>query len=269
MIIPGEGEITFRRYENRRAMAYRMERSGDQLTARSSAPEPPAVQARIPPAGPPAGILAMWLKAGAEPSKLEVAIRNQAGQSLAADFPRDRFQQLVLGPHVDPRRGNAVPGVWPPSPQLGAVDRVLLLQDPNRTLPPWEKPSVPLPGEEDPLTVAGAMVRWSAANRNSGLNFPAVAVGTSGDAASKWVSAPAPGERPVLLAPAVAFPGLARSYAGAIREAWKAGPVMDTLPTGLGGGLVLVVSAEPGGLLAGRLRALSRDPEMGLAQGGR
>ncbi len=262
LVIPGEGEMSFRRYESRRAMAYRMERFGDELIARSSPPEPPAPPARIEPAGQSAGILAMWLQGGAEPSKLGVVVRNEAGQSLTADFPRDRFQQLVLGPHVDPRRLNTVPGVWPPSPQLGAVDRVLLLQDRNRTLPPWKKPSEPLPGEEDPLTVAGAMARWSAANRNTGLKFPAVAVGTSSAAVSRWTSAPAPGEKPVLLAPEAAFPGLARSYAGAIREAWQAGPVLDALPAGRGSGLVLVVSAEPGGLLADRLRALAMDPRI-------
>jgi hypothetical protein len=142
------------------------------------------------------------------------------------------------------------------------VARVLLMQDRNRTQPPWEEPAGPLPGEEDPLTVAAAMSRWSAARRKTGQEFPAVAVGTSVNAAERWASAPAPGVKPVLLAPQSAFPGLAERYAGSIRNAWKAGPVLDDPTSGSGDGLVLVVSAEPAGLLADRLQALAGDPGM-------
>ncbi len=262
VIIRGEGEVSFRRYENRRSMDYRMERFGEELTVRSSAPEVAAVPPAVEPVRPPAGILVMRIEGGADPAKLGVVIRNQGERPLAADFPRELFQQLVLGPRVDPRRRPTVPGVWPPSAGLGEVDRILLLQDRSRTLPPWQDSPGPLPGEEDPLTVAGAMVRWAAANRTADLSFPAVAVGTSGDAALGWNSAPAPGQHPVLLAPEAAFPGLAKAHAGAIRSAYKAGPVLDELPAGGGGGLVLVVSAEPAGLLAVRLRDLARDPGM-------
>jgi len=145
---------------------------------------------------------------------------------------------------------------------MGEADRVLLQQDPSRTVPPWEDAPGPLPGEEEPLTVAGAMVRWTAANRTEDIRFPAVAVAATADAAERWNSAPAPGEHPVLLAPEEAFPGLARAYAGAIRSAYKAGPVMDESPPGEGDGLVLVISAEPAGVVAGRLRTLARDPGM-------
>ena len=262
VLVPGEGEVSFERYENRRKTAYRMERFGNELTVRRSLPEGAAPPPAVEPERPPAGILSMRLEGGVDPVKVGVVIRNQAERSLAADFPRELFRQLVLGPLVDPARRPTVPGVWPPSPRLGEVERVLLLQDRSRTLPPWQEAADPLPGEEDPLTVAGAMVRWAAANRSAETGFPSAAVGTSPAAAERWNSAPAPGEHPVLLAPQAAFPGLARTYADRIRNAYQAGPVLDRLPAGKGGGLVLVVSAEPDGLLAGRLRALAGVPEM-------
>jgi hypothetical protein len=145
---------------------------------------------------------------------------------------------------------------------LGEADRILLLQDRDRTQPPWLGDPAPLPGEEDPLTVAGAMVRWANAKRSGDVRFPAVAVGTSSDAAVRWSTSPSPGERPVLLAPPSAFPGLAKAHAEEIRSAYTAGPVLDRLPAASKGGLVVVVSAEPDGLLASRLRALARNPAM-------
>lgn len=262
VMIPAEGEPTFRRYEGRRALAYRMERFGPELTVRSTVLEAAPGTEPAEPARPPAGTLVMRLREGKDRSRLGVVIRNQAGRSLSAQFPRERFKQLVLGPRVDPRRQSTVQGLWPPSPDLGEVDRVLLLQDRSRTIPPWEQVSEPIPGEEDPLTVAAAMVRWSNAYRTAGPAFPAVAVGTSPEAARRWAAAPSPGKRPVLLAPETAFPGLAKGPGDSIREAFTAGPVLDHLPDGQGAGLVLVVSAEPGGILAARLRDLARNPAM-------
>jgi len=261
LVLQGEGDIAFRRYEKHRRIEYHLERFGSELTVRVSAPEPVRAVAAEP-VRPPAGILVMRLDGGADPARLGVVMRNQGERSMRADLPRELFRQLVLGPRVDPRRRPTVPGLWPPSPQLGEVARLLLLQDRSRTLPPWQEGPSPLPGEEEPLTVAGAMVHWAAANGNAEHRFPAVAVGTSADAAARWNSANPPGSSPVLLAPNGAFPGLARTHAPDIRSAYTAGPVLDALPAGYEGGLVLIASAEPDGLLAARLRALARDPGM-------
>jgi hypothetical protein len=65
-----------------------------------------------------------------------------------------------------------------------------------------------------------------------------------------------------LLLPEDAFPGATKAFRQTLAESWRAGDVAATLPQQIEPSLVILVSHESPGLLARRLRTLSRDPSL-------
>jgi hypothetical protein len=79
---------------------------------------------------------------------------------------------------------------------------------------------------------------------------------------ARWAAAPQVGASSLLLLPDRAFSGLTAGYRDRLARAWGAGPLDSALPEALDAELVILVSGEPPGLLARRLRELSRDPRL-------
>jgi hypothetical protein len=140
----------------------------------------------------------------------------------------------------------------------------MLLMHPRLARPPWDGGAPRRPGEEDPIRIARTLGQWwrIAAGAEQAM-APAVVVGIDGDnSLTRWAQAPQAGASTLLLLPDGAFSGVAEGYRDRLAEAWDGGTVTSTLPESIDADLVLLVSGEPPGLFAERLRRLAQDPKL-------
>jgi hypothetical protein len=267
--------VRFLRYENGRFLDYAMARSASGFIAAPAESSDPGTRPRTDPV-PVEGTALLriahqvnplqgtTLEPGKQPVewdtvRLRFLMPGRPG--MEADFPRGNLQRLVLGRETDTRDDPRIPGLVPLPEPLGAPGRIQVVQDPGRSGPPWEAELPVLAGEEDPTVVARALGRWF---RDAKLpaGSPLVAVATAEDSPAGWKNAPPPGNRPLLLLPDDAFPGLSAGLRERFRKAWKGGAVAVSLPERDAPSLVVLVSAEAPGLLGRRLRELARAPGM-------
>jgi hypothetical protein len=262
---------TFERVEDGRWLGYRFERVGAKLRAVPAFGAVPATILDLAAAGPDAppasaepaipeglAILSAGLSAAggtvtlADPPTVRLRIRGAGGRDVSAEVPRGILQRLVLGREADVAPDRPLPGFTPASQVLLSATTLMVQQSEEEIRPPWSGPIDQLPGEEDAARLASALQAWWGADPSS-REVHAI-VGT--DAAlstARWTKVPRFGGPISVVAPEDAFPGLTAPVLGRIAAA------------GSGAGsatAVLVVSAEPAGLLGRRLRALSRDPDM-------
>jgi hypothetical protein len=267
LVLGSKGEATtFERLETGRWIRYRFAVDGRELSAIPAValPSPPGPR---PVPGPVAGLVALEVtdpaagsaRAGSSP-RLTVSLRTGGAPPLVAEIPRITMQRLVLGRQVDLTPQRPLPGLSPLPAPLSQVGSVLVMQRPERTLPPWVHRRVPIPGEEDAARLAAALRRWWVADE--AMEALAVAVGTdAGRSPARMSGAPLPGKKTVLILPDDGFPPPRSGLREELAAAWTAGEVSATLPEKIPS-LVVVVSAESPTLLGTRLRELSREPGM-------
>lgn len=188
----------------------------------------------------------------ADPPAVRLRIRGAGGRDVSAEVPRAVLQRLVLGHDADVAPDRPLPGFAPASQVLASATTLMVQQSEEEIRPPWSGPIDQLPGEEDAARLASALEAWWAADPSS--REAHAIVGTDAAlSAGRWAKAPRFGGSIAVVAPEDAFPGLAAPVRDRIAPAGAAaGPAMA----------VMLVSADPAGLLGRRLRALSRDPEM-------
>jgi hypothetical protein len=267
---PGGKAPTFERVEDGRWLGYRFEREGTALHTvpavgsvpgaildlagespdPSPAPDEPAIPEGLATLSP--GTAAPGTLTPGDPPAVRLRIRGAGGRDLSAEIPRGILQRLVLGHETDVAPDRPLPGFTPASQVLAAAATLMVQQAEEEIRPPWGGPIDQRPGEEDAARLASALQAWWAADPAS-KDAHAI-VGT--DAAlspARWSKVPRLGGPISVVVPEDAFPGIAA-------------PLRDRMtPAGAAAGpatVVLVVSAEPAGLLGRRLRALSRDPAM-------
>jgi len=260
----GKPEL-FQRLEGGRTWRYKMEkRDGGYRAAPETgaavdkpAPLPESVEL-------PAGLAVVEVDpAGvASPASDTVVMRLRgpdSGGPLDAAVPRWVLQRLVMGRAADLARDPSLPGIAPLPGVLGDVESLMVLAGkPGR---PWEGESGAIAGEQHPLNVAAAIDAWWDAPDAPPSPGGAV-VGNDGVASLKrWAEAPRPGARGLLVLPEDAFP-FQDDLAGELAASWSGGRVADAAVPGAGESLVVVVSAEPPGLFARRLREIASHPSM-------
>jgi hypothetical protein len=180
---------------------------------------------------------------------------------LAADFPRPLLQRVVTGRVADLTPGRQLSGFDPLPQRLGEVETVMCLALPAQRQPPWEIGTVDVVGEEDPIQLCGALRDWWT-DAASGTVRRGAVVGTAPEEATlRWLAAPRPAAATLVL-PAAGFPQGAGALRTGLEQAWQAGPVVGDLSEAPQGELVVLISAEPPGLFAARLRELARSPAL-------
>jgi hypothetical protein len=263
----------FERVEDARFLSYTLERDAQGFVARMRPYVPPPPEPQQPPPTLPLGLALMQVRAPdsggaaspAESPALQVRLTvSQEGlpRQLEADFPRKVMQRVVLGPEADPAGGRELPGISPPPPVLAGSDTLMLLLEPEHTRPPWIGGWPVLPGEEDAVRIAGPLGRWWRGGATA-TEPEAVVIGVETTSSlARWARALQVGGSSLLLLPERAFSGVPAGSRDRLAQAWGPGPVASVLPEALDADLVILVSGEPPGLLAARLRELSRDPRL-------
>jgi hypothetical protein len=237
----------FERVEEGRFLRYRFDRvegalraqpasGGLPLRALLTVTAPPTIASTLP-----AELTVMDLLAPdtADPASPRVRLSDAGGHERAASVPRSLLQRLVRGREVDLTPDRPLQAFTPPSAMLGTSKTLMVLQSADESRPPWSGPATPLPGEEDAVRLASALTRW-------------------------WSAEPAPAAHAVVGSSPLASPGR-----------WAVAPRLDgtlsvldpdtLLPTqgaSPGATVVLLVSAEPPGVLGKRLRLLATDPAL-------
>jgi len=260
--------LRIERVHEKRFLSYALVRQGARLNvvaARAAAL--PSLVAQAAPVALPDGLAVLQISLPQESAgqidsdKLRLDLAGTAEgtvRQLGADFPRAVLRRLVLGPAADLTPGQPLPALSPLPPTLGAIETLMVHADSSRMVAPWSGPRSPLAGEEDPARLARALnVWWDGESGGSRLISAAVATDLHASSA-RWEAAPLPSAQAMLLLP---DRGGAESSA-ALRAAWVAGPVVTSLPDEVAASMVVVVSDEPPGLFAARLRGLAADPRL-------
>jgi len=269
-VLPGaEGKAAaFERVEDERLLRYRIEPRAGGFAARLDPVPAAPPQADPPPAVLPGGLVLLELAASGPAAGAGIALRltdasgpASAVRTVEAEFPRAVLQRLVLGPDVDASAGQPLAGLSPLPADYAAARVVMVLAGSEQWLPPWVRQRSPLPGEEDPLVLARALGAWW--GRESTAR-PAAVVGVdAGKSPGRFAAAPAVDRGAVLVLPRGALAGPHAEFESRLRAAWSPGRVVEEWPEpGATASLVVVVGAEPPGLLAERLVALARAPAL-------
>jgi hypothetical protein len=177
-------------------------------------------------------------------------------RQLAAEFPREALQRLLLGPVADTTPGSPLPGLAPLPAALGAVETLMVLTDPARWRPPWQSDHTGRPGEEEPERLARALNVWWAAE---GAARAAVVGTDEARSPRRWEVAPRADVRAALVLPADGFPAGAIVERDALARSAGSLTVVDA-PAGRPDAMLLVlVSAEAPARFGARLRRLAAD----------
>jgi hypothetical protein len=268
LVSGADGAVVFERVEEQRMLRYRFEGRANRLTARVLEREHEAGAPGAGSVGLPPGLVVMRLRPadaltldrGVIPLRLEATI-DGSPRSMDADIPRGVMQRLVLGPEIDRTPGQPLPGLAPLPEAVGQVRGVMLAVDPPRWRAPWDGGPPFLAGEEDPLAVGRALGAWW---RVAGSLPSAAVIGVDPlRSPRRWDAAPRPRDDALLLLPAQGFEGpLLSGWRTTLAAAWNAPRVVDELPRDPGTRLIVLVSAEPPGEFALRLRRLARDERL-------
>jgi hypothetical protein len=217
---------------------------GASPTSAPSAPIPAALMAMdlVPPLAAPAP------GDRGEMTALRIRLRGSDGRERVASFPRSLLQRLVRGREIDLTPDRSLQAFTPAAEVLGTARVLMVLASPDETRPPWAGPIAKRPGEEDAARLAFALTRWWA-----GDPPPAAAAVVGADpvaSPARWARAPLVDGKISVVAEESAFPAQSRSL--------RAG--LLGLAGGAGSPIVLIVTAEPPGVLGRRLRTLAVDP---------
>jgi hypothetical protein len=259
---PAGKNPVFERVEEERFLRYGFERSGNTLKATLGVAAPPgeafAVTAPVstPAATLPAALILMDLlppeaapQPGdrGEPPAVRVRLRGADGRERVAGLPRSLLQRLVRGREIDLTPDRPLQALTPPAEVLGTSHTLMVLASADETQAPWSGPIPERPGEEDAARLAFALTRWWSSEPSS-----AAAVCGVDPVASppRWDRAPRLDGTIAVVAPESAFP----AQSAALRSG------LDGLAGSVGARVVLIVSAEPPGVLGRRLRSLATDP---------
>jgi len=215
-------------------------------------PPPPAAAAPLPPALilmdlPPPAEAPQTDNRGELPS-VSVRLRSADGRERVAALPRSLLQRLVRGREIDLTPERPLQALTPAAEVLGSSHTLMVVASADETRPPWSGPIPERPGEEDAARVAFALGRWWSADPTS--SAAAVCGVDPLSSPARWARAPLLDGTLAVVAPENAFPAQA--------AALRAG--LEGLPGGVGGSIVVIVSAEPPGVLGRRLRSLATDP---------
>jgi len=264
------------RLENGRLLSYRMQGAADKgwkavAVARDGAAASSTVaqsSTRLP-----SGLATLELQpttrsdrtaVGAEPPAVSVRLSaggTTAGSPLTADFPRSLLQRVVTGRVADLTPNRPLSGFAPLPERLGQVETVMCLALPAQRQPPWEFGAAEVVGEEDPIRLCSALRDWWTDAASGAVQRGAV-VGTDPERAMlRWLAAPRPAAATLVL-PASGLLQSAGSLREELEKAWQAGPVVGDLSEAPQGDLVVLISADPPGLFAARLRELARSPAL-------
>jgi hypothetical protein len=260
--------VRFVRTDEMRVLSYAIERDGNRLTVRRAEP-PPFAGRQLASTGRPLAAGLMLLHVGASSDGVlespGVVLRLESWVSgttrnFEAEFPRRLLQRLVLGRSVDLTPERPLVGLSPLPGPPGAVETLMVLPAPDLWKPPWEHPPALLAGEENPWRLARAFKDWWAA---TGPEAPAAVVGTDRDRSpERWATAPRPDARSLLLLPPDGFIGRDAAWRSELEAAWGPRGVAAELPDDPRGPLVVLISAEPPGVFARRVRDLAGDPRL-------
>lgn len=250
--------VVLERFEQGRFLRYRLGADGATLRAKFEAQAAPA-RATTPASAVPADLAILELAdppAGASPT-LPVRLRSQDAGDRSADLPRAAFERAVLGREVDLDRAQPLAALSPAPAFLGAAQHLLVQQRPAEAAAPWDGNSRALPGEQLASRVAAGLTGWWSAEADP----RSAAVGTDPKlSASRWESAPRPKDL-VLWVPKGTIPGPFADLANTLASGARAGKlVSDPAGAARGAALVVLVSAEPAGVVADRLRRAAEDP---------
>lgn len=272
------------RLEDGRFVRFRFERTAAEARVVAEAPTSPTIPGSAPESASalrlPERLAALWvLPSGAAsaatggtesrlrieppddgPVRLRVLTAGRA--PVDAAFPRSVLRRLILGRRVDGTPDRTLPGLTPPSEVVGTARSLMVFSSRSEHTAPWTGPTEAIPGEENPVRIAAALDRWWVEGTR-GEACPRVVVGTdTARSPSRWSDVPALGRQALLLLPNDAFPPPMSPMRDEILAKASGGRAVSALPTRKTPAVVVLVSAEPPGLLARRLRELSRDPMM-------
>ncbi|UCF67162.1 MAG: hypothetical protein JSV80_15505, partial [Acidobacteriota bacterium] len=267
--------LLFERYEQSRALRYRFERTEQRLIARPAGPlgladelkqrPVPAARDRSTPSEPerPA---TLEIAASGDPATLRVTLTAADQRELTADVPRSLLQRAVLGPRADVSRGLPLAGLAPFPDAAGSPPAVIVWSRADQQRVPWSSGpaeavgAASIPGEENPLRLAEALNEWWREPRSRG---PHAMIGTDrARTVARWQRAPRAENNALLLLPEPGFTGLLSGFDEQLESLWKAGPVARELPSSALSQTIWLVSAEPPGMLAERLRKMARSPAL-------
>lgn len=260
----------FERLESGRFVAYRLEDGTDTIRAAVARLDLPvetfdgaASRRDASPAPLPEGLAILHLSASSAPSEAAAVGSRLVGpgpRDTSAEIPRGSLQRLVLGRALDGGSDRPLRGLTPAA-SVGAGARTILIPLPDAlNRPPWTGVLETLPGDEDPVRIAGALTSWWAASGEPGA--PAVAVATDPDRSPKRWAAATPPKRAIVLLPDDAFPVTGAAFLEALRRACAGVPTTASLEGVEDADVVVLASAESPGALGGRLRRLAGDPRL-------
>jgi len=259
--------LRFERVEQQRLLRYGFEKEKERWVARPTDPaDSPQADTGSAGALPPGLVLLQVFSSEdelLEPAEVVLRIEAQlqgSRRSLEAEVPRLLLQRLVQGREIDRAPGQPLAGLAPLPQALGEVRGLMVMADASRWLTPWDGTRTLLAGEEDPLRVARALGAWWSATDNEPSG--AVIGVDATRSPERWAVAPRPRDEALLLLPHEGFDGPMRDWRAPLAAAWDANRVVYELPDESAAALVVLVSAEPPGELARRLRGLARDERM-------
>lgn len=258
--------LRFERHEQGRRLRYSLNRRPGRFEALL---ETSTAIARAPalaePFDVPDGLAMLEIDPGAVLDPMAPSIRlrlrgSGGGRPLEAAVPRWVVQRLVLGREADMARDPSLPGIAPFPAALGQVTTLMVLGRDETRSRPWDTETAPVAGEQDPMNVAAAIQAWWDAPDAPPVPAGAVVGCDPARSPARWSAAPRPGPRGLLVLPLDGFSSqselrerLAASWGGRVSE--RAEPTAAE-------NLVVVVSAEPPGRFANRLRAIAASPVM-------
>jgi hypothetical protein len=194
---------------------------------------------------------------GDEAPAVRLRLTASDNRSIEAPFPRTVLQRLVLGRGVDLAATRPLGGLAPLPEQLGRIDRLFVMQELDKTRPPWELEREATPGEEDPVTLAAALNAWWAKDTATG-NLRAVVATDRAASQTRWAKSPRPDKTAQLLAPVEAFPGASAPWREMFVNGWSKAQVIATTSRAPAS-VVVLVSAEAPDRLSERAMHLARD----------
>jgi len=260
----GKAELIVR-LEASRYLSYRLEGQGAVVqavlkqTVARDVPPPAGVTPLLP-----NGLATLTISPASAPTKLNLGLASTVlleRKRLGTDVPRVLLQRLVLGHAADRTPGTPLPALSPLPSQLGQPEALMVLPRSLTSDRAWAGSTDGVPGEEDAWVLGRALNAWWREDGNvSGM---AAVVGVDpGRSPGRWAAAPPIEGLPVLLLPEAAFSGSSVALREELAVSWTTGDVIDRLPATSTAPVVILISAEPVGLCASRVRELAVSPAL-------
>jgi hypothetical protein len=260
----GKAEVIVR-LEASRYLSYRLEGQGTVVhavleeTVARDVPPPAGVTALLP-----NGLATLTISPTSAPTKLNLSLESTVlleRKRLGTDVPRVLLQRLVLGHAADRTPGTPLPALSPLPGQLGQPETLMVLSRSLTSDRAWAGSTDGVPGEEDAWVLGRTLNAWWREDA-SASGMGAVVGVDPGRSPGRWAAAPSIEGLPVLLLPEAAFSGSSAALREELAASWKTGDVVDSLPAASTSPVVILISAEPVGLCASRVRELAVSPAL-------